>query len=144
MSNILPTETVEINERFYTLRALSFAEARKVMTILSNKLAMYASHDEVALNLGPTLALLTAEYLKDADIEQLFAVFGPTTSVQLGPDRAISLNSAQNRESAFAGRFDDAFAWLDAAIKFSFAATIAKMNGARAAQAQARTPTAGN
>ena len=141
---LIAAEQREINGRVYAIRPLSLAESRKVFSVLGKYLAAYRDGESFEDGLGATLSLHSSGIISEDSMDKLVAVLGKTSTVDLGGDRVVSLDTEERRSGAFMGRFSDMYLWIDECMRISFADVIAKMSGALKRAQERATPSQGN
>lgn len=130
MSQFLQTEQRDINGRVFTVRVLTFAEARKVYSKIQRLLV---GNEEVVADAGVGLFMFAglAGAISDEEMKLFIDTFGPTTSVALDATRTLDLGDEGKRNLVFGGHFEDMFAWLDFCVDVNFAVVMEKLRGAR-------------
>lgn len=136
---VLQTETVTIDGNLYTIRMLDVVKGRAVLARLQRFLGLYAADAKTDDVGGAALIGLLAGALGGDDLEFLIQTFGPTTTVDVGGGRVLSLGGKDNtaaQTELFAGRYEALLEWIDACIKANFAGVIAKIDAGNARRAE--------
>lgn len=130
MSQFLQTEQRDINGRVFTVRVLTFAEARKVYSKIQRLLV---GNEEVIEDAGVGLFMFAglAGAISDEDMKLFIETFGPTTSVALDATRTLDLGDEMKRNLVFGAHFEDMFEWLDFCVDVNFKVVMGKLRGAR-------------
>ena len=138
---MLQTEERTIGGRVYTLRVLNVAQGRKVYSRIQRYLGAWTDA-EANSGLGPLMSVAIMGGLGDDDIAFLAEVFGPTTTVDMGDGRTLTLKDPKHVDELFAGAFEAQVEWLEACVDFNFRGVIEKMKGVLQKLAAAPEPKA--
>lgn len=141
---------IQIADREFTIRTLSFAKAREVYAKLQGIILLYV--DENVSSFGVVMAAMMGGSLSDEDFDFIVNRFGESTSVQTkdaeGNDKTLFLKDPTARDAVFGGSFECVFEWLEECIMMNFQGVVKKLEAAKpkleAAQEKARAANAAN
>ncbi len=127
------THSKEIGGRNFLVGLLPYAKAmpayHRVAKILAGDDSVLAS-----ANIGMFMfASSFADAISEADMKFFVELFGSVSQLEVSPTQTIRLDNDANRTTAFAGRFEDMFEWLDFACEVNFKGVAEKLRAARVA-----------
>ena len=137
---------IRVADREFTIRTLSFKQAREVYAKIQNIILLYV--DEKASSFGADMAAMMGGALSDADFDFIVERFGQSTSVKAkdpeGNEKTLFLKDAESRDAVFVGSFESVFEWLEECIVLNFAGVIKKLEAAKPQLEEAQARAAAN
>lgn len=128
----MQSTTVRIGEYDYQIGLLAFKDSRPVYSKIQRLLSL-AEDELVKSGLGLMMFAGFSGGLSDDDLSMLIDAFGKVTTVSITATQSFPLSQEAARNMVFAGKLEDMFAWLDAAIGYNFGGCMAKLDAARRA-----------